>query len=124
MVILSCWPTACGPCPSWEERLIFLDGQVHHGAHTTLMGKLRDKGGNYLIVPRGAGELHKSRQLPTSAEIFRCSLTERSCKVTVENGRPVELMVVIKDALVSPSAVSECKPAAGGFGRRWHVGCR
>ena len=24
--------------PSWEERLIFLDGQVHHGAHTAIMG--------------------------------------------------------------------------------------
>ena len=29
-------------------------------------GKLHDKGGNYLIVPRGAGELHKS---PTAANV-------------------------------------------------------
>ena len=36
----------------------------------------------------------------------------------MENGRPVELMVVMKDALVSPSAVRECKPTAGGSGRR------
>jgi hypothetical protein len=33
---------ALAPSQPGEERLIFLDGQVHDGAHTALMG-------NYLI---------------------------------------------------------------------------
>jgi hypothetical protein len=58
------------------------------------------------LVPHGAGKLYKSRQLATLAEISRFRLTERSREVTVENDRLVQLMVVIKDALVSPSAAS------------------
>jgi hypothetical protein len=42
MVVLSCRLAACGPRSSREERLIFLDGQVHHSTHTALMG-------NYVI---------------------------------------------------------------------------
>jgi hypothetical protein len=38
-VVLAC---CLRTCSSREERLIFLDGQVHHSTHTALMG-------NYVI---------------------------------------------------------------------------
>ena len=46
---------ALAPCQPGEEKLIFLDGQVRHGAHTALMGNYLIKVEIIYLVPRRAG---------------------------------------------------------------------